>query len=374
MKEERLYPILKEYLEGKGYNPVKITPSIKIRGYRPDVTGLKGKEVQCIEAKPEFNEYRIMEAVTQAKIYMLGATHVFVAFPRPRGKKEEDLLEFLKTLCNDHGIGIYLIDVKSKKVDEILNAKFSKYLCLPDYDNVLQQLEEKEFLVLENTYPEYIRDLCIYLSKEPTKSKTKEELINELEKSFEPGYWLYRSGARRSEQNQYVKNRIEKTIEGAIQLGFIEVKDGNKLELSYNGYLLAQLDNEITSNKPKELNEKQRAFLTAYLLRYPVFKRAVEILSEISGSNFMLFAWSKCKRNGCGYKHWNIKKFEIRDNSLLCPKCREPVEISLLHKMRLEYGIDGYFPIIFTKGVHNKPLDIFEFGKKDRVDAIKLKL
>jgi len=42
--------------------------------------------------------------------------------------------------------------------------------------------------------------------------------------------------------------------------------------------------------------------------------------------------------------------------------------------MQLEYGINGYFPIIFTKGVYNKPLDIFEFGKRDGVDAIRLKL
>jgi len=317
MKEDQLYPILKDYLEGKGYYPVKITPSIRIRGYRPDVTGLKGKEVLCVEAKPEFNEYRIMEAVTQAKIYMLGTTHVFVAFPSPSEKKEKDLLKFLETICKDYDIGIYLIDVKTKKVDKLLNAKFSKYLSLPDYDDVLQQLEEKELLILENTYPEYIRDICIYFSREfKTKSVTKKDLIDSLEGYFDRSYWLYKSGARGPKQNQYVKNRIEKTIEGAIQLGFIEIENEDKLRLSYSGYLFAQLDNEVNRLKPKELSE-QRTFLTAYLLRYPVFRKSIRILSETK--DFMFFGWSKCKH--CGYKHWDVKKFKILDNSLLCPKC-----------------------------------------------------
>ncbi len=370
MKEEKLYPILKGYLEGKGYYPVKITPSVKIRGYRPDVTGLNGKEVLCIEAKPEFNEYKIMEAVTQAKIYMFGATHVFVAFPNPNQKREKDLLKFLEDICKDYGIGIYLIDTKSGRVDEHLNAKFSKYLSLQDYDDVLQQLEEKDFLTLDNTYPEYIRDVCIYLSNKGT-TIAKKDLIKELKRSFNSDYWLYKSGARKGGIDDRVRNRIEKTIEGAVQLGFIEVENKDRLKLGYNGYLFIKLNSDINYNKPKELTEKQRTFLTAYLLRYPVFKKSISILSKTK--DFMLFGRSRCKSKSCGYQDYDIKKFKIHNNKLLCPKCGGPVEISLLHKMQLEYGIEGYRPIIFTKGVHNKPLDIFEFGKKDGLDAIRLK-
>ncbi len=373
VKEEELYEILKNYLEKNNYFPVKISPSIKIRKYRPDVVGLRGKEVQCIEVKPEINEYRIMEAITQAKIYMLGATHVFVAFPHPSKKEEKDLLELLKNICKDFGIGIYLIDAESKKVYKFLDAKFSKYLCLKDYDDVLQQLEGSELLTLDNTYPEYIRDLCIYMSKNfSTESIAEEDLIKRLENSFKGDYWLFSpkpGGQTRGSKEKNIRNRIKKTIDGAKQLGFLEVESKNKLKLTYNGYLLAQLGNDINFDEPKELNEKQKAFFTAYLLRFPVFKKSIEILSKTK--DFMLLGHSICRN--CGYKQWDIKKFEISDNNLLCPKCKKPVEISLLHKLKLEYGIDGYDPIKFTKGAHGKPLDIFEFGRKDRADAIRLK-
>lgn len=376
MKEENLYLILEDYLKKNGYYPVKVTPLIKIRGYRPDVTGLKGKEVQCIEVKREINERSILEAVVQARIYMFGATHVFVAFTKPEKEREKKLLKLLETLCEKDGIGIYLINTESKTVEKILDAKFSKYLCLSDYDDVLQQLEEREFLRLENTYPEYVRDICIYLSKKTKESVTKKDLIDELKKSFTPKYWLYKSGARGPKPREAkAKNRIEKTLEGAIQLGFIIERKG-ELKLSYNGYLLSRLsDGQLDPSEPRELNEKERAFLTGYLLRYPVFKKSIEILSKVKG--FMILGISMCKY--CKYKSYKIKDFKISDNKLLCPKCGKPVKISLLHKLKLEYGIDGYYPIIFTKGVHNKPL-IFEFKRKrisigggGNVDAIRLK-
>ncbi|MCD6549259.1 hypothetical protein J7K41_00915, partial [Candidatus Micrarchaeota archaeon] len=83
MKEEDLYPTVKEFLEAKGFYPVKTTPSVKIRGYKPDIVGLKGKKVICVEVKLDFNERSLMEAITQAKVYMFGTTHVYVAFPFP---------------------------------------------------------------------------------------------------------------------------------------------------------------------------------------------------------------------------------------------------------------------------------------------------
>lgn len=78
---------MKDYLEKQGYYPVKITPSIRIRGYKPDVTGLKAKEVQCVEVKTDFNEYSVMGAVTQVRVYMFGSTHGFIAFPSSHWNK-----------------------------------------------------------------------------------------------------------------------------------------------------------------------------------------------------------------------------------------------------------------------------------------------
>ena len=76
MSERDLYGVFKKYLENHGYYPVKIEPQVKIRGYRPDLTALKGKEVQCIEVKPNFDENALMASVSQARVYQLASTSV----------------------------------------------------------------------------------------------------------------------------------------------------------------------------------------------------------------------------------------------------------------------------------------------------------
>jgi len=373
MNEEKLYPIVKDYLEAQGYSPVKLTPLIKIRSYRPDVTGIKGKEIQCVEVKPDFNEYSIMAAVTQAGVYMLGTTHTFVAFPFSDWNEREYLQDLIKNLCEENGIGIYLIDRENSKIQKIMDAKFSKYLDLHDYDNTIQQLEGEELIILDNTYPEYIKDLCTYICLK--NSMARKDLVKCLETDFKSKYWLYKSGAHRGKENQIIKNRIEKTIDGAVQLELVETtlntrgeKQEDILQLSFNGKVLAQLDDKIDYDSPRKLDEKTKFFFTVYLLRFPIFRRAIEILQEKKSA--MLFGWSKCS---CGFKQWDIKKFEIINNDLQCPKCKKRVKVSFLHKLQLEYGISGYYPIIFTKGVHKDPLDIFDFTKIERIDAIKLK-
>ena len=166
MKEENLYSLVKEFLESKEYYPVKTTPVIKIRGYKPDITGLKGKEVLCVEVKPGFNEEYLMQAITQAKVYKFGANYVYVAFPLHSWETgKEDLKELAKKICNEEGTGLYLIDVGKRDIKEEIKAKLSPYLDLSVYESVIEQLEGKKWIRLENTYPEYVRDVCIFIYK-----------------------------------------------------------------------------------------------------------------------------------------------------------------------------------------------------------------
>jgi Holliday junction resolvase len=373
MKEENLYSLVKEFLESKEYYPVKTTPVIKIRGYKPDITGLKGKEVLCVEVKPGFNEEYLMQAITQAKVYKFGANYVYVAFPLHSWETgKEDLKELAKKICNEEGTGLYLIDVGKRDIKEEIKAKLSPYLDLSVYESVIEQLEGKKWIRLENTYPEYVRDVCIFIYKLKVPIK-KDELKKLLFEKFERNYWLKKSHSPKIRKNpeEAVRNRIEYTIEGAIELGFIEEEtEEGLLELSYFGNLLAQLSKEeIDAKKTKPLNEETRGFFSGYLLQFPVIKIAIEILQE--EKRILPLGQSFCRK--CGFKHYIIEKFKQEKSELFCPRCGSKVETCLVHLLQLRYGKGEYWwPINFTKSLYDSPL-IFEFPKVGRLDGIKLK-
>lgn len=99
LKEEDLYPVIQRFLEKElGYYPVKIAPSLKIRKFIPDVTGIKGKRVITVEVKLDFNEMSMMGAITQAKVYSMGSTHAYIAFPSVVWISGD---EHLRNLCTD---------------------------------------------------------------------------------------------------------------------------------------------------------------------------------------------------------------------------------------------------------------------------------
>ncbi|MHA1909807.1 MAG: hypothetical protein ACW98Y_21110 [Candidatus Thorarchaeota archaeon] len=164
MLESEMYPIIQKHMEKElGFYPVRIAPSISIREYKPDVTGIKGKKVVTIEAKISFDAKSLMEAVTQAKVYSMGSNYAYVAFPISEwnsGTKE--LKELCVKLCKNEGLGIYLVDVSKKILMEELEPTLSKYIDLDDYEKTVDQLEGDRDLSLYNSYPEYVRDVCIY--------------------------------------------------------------------------------------------------------------------------------------------------------------------------------------------------------------------
>jgi len=374
MREEDLYAIVKEFLEAEGFYPVKTTPSVKIRGYKPDVVGLKRKKIVCVEVKLDFNERSLMEAVTQAKVYMLGTTHVYIAFPSSSWQKgRKDIKQLAEKLCNDAGIGIYLINTEDNTLKEQLKPKFSPLLNLDDYDSTMQQLEGREWILLENTYPEYIRDVCICLSKLDKELISREELSKILSEKFDGDYWLKKSHSP-AEREKAIENRIKRAITGAIELGFIdevEEERENLLKLSYIGNILAQLaDEELDTQTPKELNDKTLAFFSAYLLRFPIYRMAIEILQEAKRT--LPLGQSLCRR--CNYNDGDIKKFRQKGKKLICPRCGSNVDTCIVHLLQLEHGKREYWwPINFTKTLHDKPLHIFDFPKIGKLDGIKLK-
>ena len=378
MYERELYDVLREHLETSGYYPVKKEPAIRIRGYKPDVTGLKGKEVQCIEAKPALDEHAAMAAVTQARVYQFGSTHTYVALPsRAWQEAKKELISLLERLCRDANLGIYLVDLHHRKVEQVCPAQFSPNLSLDDYDSVVRQLEGTEWVALENTKPEYLADICALLSAGSRVDVGRKQLHDMLREEFPSNeYWLLESRSSASKERAAL-NRITSSVKASVELGFIEIvepdKDGieeqDKLRLSYSGRMLAQCRAAAKDrDKPTALNEKTVSFLSAYLVKLPVVRMAVESLSERGGR--ILLGQSRCRNEACKFTHWVLDKSRGPDGRIVCPKCGSDVHVCLVHQLEMEHGggRNYWWPIHFTKS-----LDIFSFPRVSRLLGVELK-
>lgn len=371
MKEEDLYDIVKESLEREGYYPVKKSPLIRIRGYKPDVTGLKGKEVVCFEIKPNFDEYSAMAAMTQARVYQFGSTHTFVAFPEGDWQAaDEKLRELVIKLCKDFNLGIQLIETSSKRIRPIVTPAFNANISLQDYDYVIEQLEGVEWPILANSYPEYVRDVCKYVAQNNIQEITRKELKDKLKSDFSSNYWLKESRSSATIQ-EAVSNRVEASLKAAIDLGLLELRetmdnsDEDKLSLSYSGQLLNEISKEPLDNKnPQELSDPVSAFLSGLMMKLPVIQMAIEILSKREKP--MLLGQSKCL--SCGKTYWDIRELERKGDQLLCRKCKKEVDVCLIHKLQIEHGKAEYWwPIHFTKSLNTtKSLYIFRFSYDSR--------
>ncbi len=378
MREENLYPMIQNYLvKNLGYYPVRTEPSIKILEYRPDVTGIKGKQVITVEAKLGFDEKSVMEAVTQAKVYSMGSTHSFIAFPLSAWINGKEQLRVLCTdLCKSDGIGIYLVDTADESMKIKLDAQLSRYINIEIYEKTIEQLEGTKDLELYNTYPEYVRDVCIYISnlKAPL---SREELTQSMIKNFDNQFWTIKSGARAIPEEEKAGNRIIDAIDGALELNLINHDaqvQGNvesRIALTRNGRLLVSFCSEsIDFKQPKPLNDSAKVFFSTYLLQYPIINMALDILEKMGEE--VILGYSVCS---CGFADYDIKKFKIEKQGLVCPECDKAVDAGFNHQLELDYGDkDCYHALKFTKTLHDDSLFLFKFGKISRWISIKLGL
>jgi hypothetical protein len=282
LEEEELYELVAAYFLEQGYMPVKVNSvaAVKDARYRPDVVGLNGMKVVGVEVEAYFDEYKILEATTQAKIYQRGCTHVYVAFPQKEyekaskedaeTKKFDRLRSIVDRICEESGIGILLIDTKTRKSKLKREACFSQRLDLEDYGYVMEQLRGEARALIYNTRPFLIRDLCvILLSREGLK---KDELLKELRSSLPDNHWLI--GSRGST----VESRIRNTLETAESMGLVKVSDENECTLSHAGRYLVTIGKQNFSKS--ELVESERVFFNSYLINHPLVQYALDLLEQ----------------------------------------------------------------------------------------------
>src|SRR6266850_1157569 len=114
--ETDLYPAVKAFLEGQGYD-VKA----EIRGC--DVVGTRGDEPPVIvELKLAFNLALVLQGVDRLSL----TDHVYLAVARPRGRRGPGAFVYhrdVRKLCRRLGLGLMTVDTASLAVEVVLDPE-----------------------------------------------------------------------------------------------------------------------------------------------------------------------------------------------------------------------------------------------------------
>lgn len=101
--------------------------------------------------------------------------------------------------------------------------------------------------------------------------------------------------------------------------------------------------------KTKSIGKAAKAFFHACSQKYPEVRVALRELREFGGR--MLFGSNECTK--CGFKKgfW-YSKVIIRENSALCPQCKDEIDLnseklSLVSRLILKLGYDPYLQLAF---------------------------
>lgn len=109
---ELIHP-MEQYLTMKGYT---VRHEIKIGFCRADLVGFKKYEVLAVELK--LREWS--KALVQARNYQLGADYVYIGIPLLRAGS---LLRKKQTILESEGIGVFTINEKNGRVNQLLPAQ-----------------------------------------------------------------------------------------------------------------------------------------------------------------------------------------------------------------------------------------------------------
>lgn len=111
LKETDLYPPVKAFLEGLGYE-------VKGEVSGADVVGVREEDPPVIvELKTAFSLALIHQGIERLAI----SDDVYVAVPRSRGRAFQRSVRANRTLCRRLGLGLLLVDLESDAVEPVLD-------------------------------------------------------------------------------------------------------------------------------------------------------------------------------------------------------------------------------------------------------------
>ena len=114
--EDEMFLHVINHYKNKGYTVIK---EVNIGYCRADIIAFHNGKVTAIELK--LNNWK--KAIIQAKNYQLATDYVYIAFPL---SKSYNILRKARYILENEGIGLIVINEKSKKINEIINSKPSR--------------------------------------------------------------------------------------------------------------------------------------------------------------------------------------------------------------------------------------------------------
>lgn len=332
MKEEDMYPIVEEHFKSKlkdlGFeldilsgNASTTDLSLPLFGayIKPDAYAI-GEDKDGIyrilmgEGKLTYKGRDLDGVVWQGTSDQRFAHYVYLFFPRQE-LKDKMALEFIKQECAKLSLGLLLVDVSAKNVDEILSAEISPHLL----DKSLIHEFERNVLFARNKIRmnlgvdkevEYVhlatlRDLAILLS---TKDQwTEKDVFSEIEDFLLPEYQEIEKSGKKSSMAKYAAKVHKSVISGDITK-FKDIMKRNLNTLLF--FDLVSISNDMVQVKPickimasldesnklsTKVSNDLRNFLTYLLLTSEETKKLAEAVYDLLKEYKELPVWA---RNG----------------------------------------------------------------------------
>lgn len=351
MKEEDMYPIVEEYIKNKlkdvGFelnifsgNASSVDLSLPLFGayIKPDVYAV-GEDKNGLfrifmgEGKLTYKGRDLDGIIWQGISDQRFSHFVYLFFPKEELDSNPTAKEFIKNECKNHGLGLLLVDLKTKKCDEILSPHISPFFLnensIMDFEkNIIIARDKIRMNLGKNKEIEYVhlttmRDLAILLSTQEQwkeqdlfgKGGKIEDLLKEYHniernnmkssiRKYDSKVWKAILSNNDVKKFKEIMNRNLKTL---LFFDIITVRNGT-IEIKPPCKIMASLDE---SNKYRSVCGKEiRQFLTHLLLTNKETRKLVEALYNILKQYPNLPVWArkgfcpqsnKCKER-CGFK------------------------------------------------------------------------
>ena len=349
MREEDMYPVVEGYFRDKlrnlGFdqnilssNASQTDLSLPLFGayIKPDVYAVgENKDgisrISIGEGKLTYKGRDLDGVIWQGTSDQRFAHYVYVFFPKESiNDSEVAVLNFLKQECNKFSLGLLLVDVRSKNVEEVLPADLSPFFLdknsITDFEvNTLMVRNKIEMNLGVSKEAEYIhlttlRDLSILLSR---KEQWKEsEIFTDIGIVLLPEYQNIEKSSKRSSIGKYDARVRNSIIEGDYEK-FKEIMRRNLNTLLF--FDLISISNDEIYVKPLcrvmatldgdnkfylKTNDKIEDLLTCLLLTTEGTKKLAEAIYDILEEHSEIPVWTrkgycpkynKCNRE-CGFK------------------------------------------------------------------------
>ena len=182
-KEKEMYPILMDYFNKRGYKTISEASFKMIKNWRIDVVAYNVKKKELIGVEAKLKLEKALEAISQAEIYQMVCSKVYVAFPQTEWELEEnqDMRRDVEEICKKRGIGILKVIGKglTHPCKEIVKPALALRIDL--VERMLQEIKRsfKSF----NGFDE--DDFSYFLDREDWKKEIIRKKLNYLIKEIE---------------------------------------------------------------------------------------------------------------------------------------------------------------------------------------------